>query len=361
VSALASRLVRWQVRHGRHDLPWQRTRDPYRIWVSEVMLQQTQVATVIPYYERFLARFPDVRSLAGAPLDDVLVLWSGLGYYSRARNLHAAAQAVTESHGGRFPRTSKALASLPGVGRSTAAAIAVFAFGEREAILDGNVKRVLARHFAVRGYPGEKRVENRLWKLAESQVPAKNVERYTQALMDLGASVCTRARPACASCPLGASCEARSQGKVQAYPRPRPRKPVPLKQTVMLLLLREGEVLLEKRPPAGIWGGLWCLPEISPGADPRDYCRRRMGARLASARRLPLLRHGFTHFTLNITPVVCQLAGASPSASEPGQVWLPLEEAAQAAVPAPVRKLLNSLQKTGDRPRFPPDACGPDR
>jgi A/G-specific adenine glycosylase len=361
VSALASRLIRWQVRHGRHDLPWQRTRDPYRIWLSEVMLQQTQVATVIPYYERFLARFPDVGSLAGARLDEVLALWSGLGYYSRARNLHAAAQTVTQLHGGGFPRTSEALASLAGVGRSTAAAIAVFAFGEREAILDGNVKRVLARHFAVRGYPGEKRVENRLWKLAESQVPKKDIERYTQALMDLGASVCTRARPACASCPLRTSCEARSQGKVQAYPLPRPRKPVPLKKTAMLLLLREGEVLLEKRPPAGVWGGLWCLPEISPRADPGEYSRRRLGARLASAKRLPLLRHGFTHFTLHITPVVCQVASASPCALEPGQVWLPLEEAAQAAVPAPVRKLLNSLWETGDRPRFPTGAYGPDR
>jgi len=216
VSTLAGRLIRWQVRHGRHDLPWQRTRDPYRIWLSEVMLQQTQVATVIPYYERFLARFPDVKSLAGAHLDDVLALWSGLGYYSRARNLHAAARILVESWGGRFPRRREALASLPGVGRSTAAAIAVFAFGVREAILDGNVKRVFARHFAVRGYPGEQRVGNRLWKLAESQVPEKDVERYTQALMDLGASVCTRARPACASCPLSASCAARSEGKVEA-------------------------------------------------------------------------------------------------------------------------------------------------
>ena len=344
MSALASRLIRWQVRNGRHDLPWQRTRDPYRIWLSEVMLQQTQVATVIPYYERFLARFPDVKSLAGAHLDDVLALWSGLGYYSRARNLHAAARILVESWGGRFPRTREALASLPGVGRSTAGAIAVFAFGEREAILDGNVKRVLARHFAVRGYPGERRVGNRLWKLAESQVPEKDIERYTQALMDLGASVCTRARPACASCPLKGTCEARSQGKVEAYPRSRPRNPVPLKETAMLLLLREGEVLLEKRSPVGLWGGLWCLPEISPDADPRDYCRRRLGARLASAERLPLLRHGFTHFTLNITPVLCRVASASPCASEPGQVWLPVEEAGQAAVPAPVRKLLNSLR-----------------
>src|SRR6266581_3276536 len=340
----AQKLIAWQRRHGRRGLPWQGTRDPYRIWLSEVMLQQTQVATVIPYYERFLACFPHVKSLARAQLDDVLALWSGLGYYSRARNLHAAAQTVMQSHGGGFPRTSKALASLPGVGRSTAAAIAVFAFGEREAILEGNVKRVLARHFAVRGYPGEKRVENRLWKLAESQLPRKDIERYTQALMDLGAGVCTRARPACADCPLEASCAARSRGKVAAYPRPRPRKPVPLKKTAMLLLLREGEVLLEKRPQAGLWGGLWCLPEISPGADPGDYCRRRLGARLASAERLPLRRHGFTHFTLNITPVVCQVASASPCASEPGQIWLPLEEAAGAAVPAPVRKLLNSLR-----------------
>jgi len=344
VSTFAGRLIRWQIRHGRHDLPWQRTRDPYRIWLSEVMLQQTQVATVIPYYERFLARFPDVKSLAAAPLDDVLALWSGLGYYSRARNLHGAAQVLVESWGGRFPRTREALASLPGLGRSTAAAIAVFAFGEREAILDGNVKRVLARHFAVRGYPGDRPVGNRLWKLAELQLPGKDVERYTQALMDLGAGVCTRTRPACPSCPLKASCEARSQGKVQAYPRPRPRNPVPLRKTAMLLLLREGEVLLEKRPPVGLWGGLWCLPEISPRADPRDYCRRRLGARLASAKPLPLLRHGFTHFTLDITPVVCRVASASPCVSEPGQVWLPVEEAAGAAVPAPVRKLLNSLQ-----------------
>jgi len=344
VNTLAGRLIRWQVRHGRHDLPWQRTRDPYRIWLSEVMLQQTQVATVIPYYERFLARFPDVGSLAGAQLEDVLALWSGLGYYSRARNLHAAAQTVAESHGGRFPRTREMLASLPGVGRSTAAAIAVFAFGKREAILEGNVKRVLARHFAVDGYPGDKPVGNRLWKLAESQLPGKDIERYTQALMDLGASVCTRARPACANCPLRASCEARSQGKVGAYPQPRPRKPVPLKKTAMLLLLREGEVLLEKRPPVGLWGGLWCFPEIPPRTDPREYCNHRFGAKLASAKRQPLLVHGFTHFTLNITPVVCHVAGASPCVSEPGQVWLAPDDAVRAAVPAPVRKLLAALQ-----------------
>lgn len=328
MSALARRLVRWQARHGRHDLPWQRTRDPYRIWLSEVMLQQTQVATVIPYYRRFLARFPDVQSLARAELDDVLALWSGLGYYTRARNLHAAAQAVVAAHGGRFPRTREALESLPGLGRSTAAAIAVFAFGEREAILDGNVKRVLARYFAVRGIPNEKR----LWTLAEAELPAKNIEAYTQALMDLGAGVCTRKRPACAICPLGKTCKAYARGKAEAYPEPRPRRSRPERETSMLLAVRNGEVLLHKRPPTGVWGGLWCFPEIEPGSE-------EPGAK----KRLPVLRHEFTHFTLKITPFLCILDSASPRAAEPGQIWLPLEEAIGAAVPAPVKKLLAGL------------------
>jgi A/G-specific adenine glycosylase len=344
VSTFAAGLVRWQARHGRHDLPWQRTHDPYRIWLSEVMLQQTQVATVIPYYKRFLSRFPDVGSLARASLDDVLALWSGLGYYSRARNLHAAAQAVVETHDGRFPGTRAALESLPGVGRSTAAAIAVFGFGKREAILDGNVKRVLARHFAVRGYPGEPRVEKRLWKFAESQLPARNIEGYTQGLMDLGASLCTRKRPACASCPLKKSCQAHARGRAEAYPQPRPRKLRPERKTSMLLLLRAGEVLLEKRPPVGVWGGLWCLPEMPSGARPADYCGRRFGAKLAGAERLSLLRHEFTHFTLRIAPLVCRLDSSSHCAAESGQVWLPLEEADKAAVPAPVRKLLVALR-----------------
>ena len=340
MSSFAGRLMRWQAQHGRHDLPWQRTRDPYRIWLAEIMLQQTQVATVIPYYERFLARFPDVRSLARASIDAVLTLWSGLGYYSRARNLHAAARAVLEQHGGKFPRTRAGLESLPGVGRSTAAAIAAFAFGEREAILDGNVKRVLARHFAVRGRAGDARVERRLWRLAESLLPKRGIEPYTQALMDLGATVCVRARPACERCPVRASCIAHAQGRTAAYPQARVRKAVPVKSTAMLLLLRAGEVLLEKRPPAGIWGGLWCLPELQMSEDPRRHCERKFGARLASMEKLPLLRHGFTHFTLDIAPIVCRVAGNPRLAAEPGFVWLPVEEAIGAALPAPVRKLL---------------------
>jgi A/G-specific adenine glycosylase len=333
VSAFASRLVRWQTRHGRHDLPWQRTRDPYRIWLSEVMLQQTQVATVIPYFRRFLARFPDVKSLAKASLDEVLTLWSGLGYYTRARNLHAAARMVAAQHRGRFPRAREALESLPGLGRSTAAAIAVFAFGAREAILDGNVKRVLARHFAMRGFPGDKRIEKRLWTLAESELPAKNIETYTQALMDLGAGICSRKRPACAKCPVSGTCKGYASGKAEAYPAPRPRGTRPLRSTSMLLCLRQGEVLLEKRPPAGVWGGLWCFPEVDPDSE-----------RLAGGRSLPVLRHAFTHFTLDITPIVCLLDSVSPVAAEPGQVWLTVAEAIGAAFPAPVIKLLAGLE-----------------
>jgi len=343
LSTFATRLIRWQPRHGRHDLPWQATRDPYRIWLSEVMLQQTRVATVIPYYRRFLARFPDLASLARASLDEVLMLWSGLGYYSRARNLHAAAAMLVEAHGGRFPREREAIETLPGIGRSTAAAIAVFAFGAREAILDGNVKRVLARHFAVRGVPAEKRTENRLWKIAEALLPSRNIQSYTQALMDLGADLCARSRPACGKCPLKKSCRANASGNADAYPRSRPRKALPARTTSMLLLLREGEVLLEKRPPAGIWGGLWCFPEIPSGEDARDYCFRRWGARVAGVAQLPPLRHGFTHFTLNIIPVVCRASPASSFVSEPGQVSLPLEDAAEAAVPAPVKRLLAGL------------------
>jgi A/G-specific adenine glycosylase len=343
LSAFATRLIRWHGRHGRHDLPWQGTRDAYRIWLSEVMLQQTQVETVIPYYRRFLARFPSARSLAGASLDDVLAIWSGLGYYSRARNLHAAARRVVDSLRGRFPDTREGLEALPGVGRTTAAAIAVFAYAAREAILDGNVKRVLARHFAVPGHAGEPRTEKRLWKIAESQLPRGNVERYTQALMDLGASLCSRARPACERCPVRASCAAQAQGKVAAYPRPRPRRPRPVRQASLLLVLSHGEVLLEKRPPTGIWGGLWSLPDCPSGEDVRDTCERRWGARPSRLESLPLLRHEFTHFTLDITPVICRLKASSRRASEPGEVFLPPEEAARSAVPAPVRKLLTRL------------------
>jgi A/G-specific adenine glycosylase len=342
-SSFAAKLIAWQKRHGRRGLPWQGTRDPYAIWIAEIMLQQTRVATVIPYYERFLARFPDIATLADSGLDDVLRLWSGLGYYSRARNLHRAARSISENHGGAFPSRFEDVAALPGIGRSTASAICVFAYGARKAILDGNVKRVLARCFGVAGYPGEKRVADRLWRLAEQLAPRWGIEAYTQGLMDLGAAVCTRREPDCAKCPLGRLCVARRRGWIERLPRPRPRRPLPHKCTAMLVLTRAGEVLLEKRPAAGIWGGLWCLPELATDADVAVACAQRFGASVAHAETLPPVAHGFTHFRLEIRPVHVRIGALDARAAGPGAVWLPLEDARGAAVPAPVRRILAAL------------------
>lgn len=361
VNAFAARIVEWQRLHGRHALPWQHVavadsakreprpaprgqdRDvPYRIWLSEIMLQQTQVATVIPYFERFVARFPDVATLAAADEDAVLALWSGLGYYSRARNLHAAARAIQGQHAGRFPATAQSLATLPGVGRSTAAAIAVLAFGQRNAILDGNVRRVLARHGGIAGWPGDKKVEAVLWQSAESRLPDTAIEAYTQGMMDLGALVCTRSRPACAQCPVNADCVAHSQGRTAELPTPRPKKTLPEKQVQMLLLLDRGELMLEKRPARGIWGGLWSLPELPHDADPVRHCQEQLDFTVTARHTLPPLRHSFTHFKLHIQPV--QLHIAPREATAPGQIWLLPADALNAALPSPIRKLVEHLQ-----------------
>jgi A/G-specific adenine glycosylase len=353
MSEFARTIIRWQRSHGRNDLPWQGTRDPYAIWLSEIMLQQTQVATVVPYYRRFRARFPDVATLAAADEDEVLRLWSGLGYYSRARNLHRAAQAVVAQHGGAFPRELAEIEALPGIGRSTAAAIAGFAFGARAAILDGNVKRVLVRHFAVDGYPGERMVEHRLWQLAESLLPAADIEPYIQGLMDLGATVCTARSPQCGRCPVQGTCAALAQNRVGALPAPRPRRAVPHRRTVMLVLRRGDDVLLQKRTAVGVWGGLWCFPEIGADDDPARIAARTYGCELASVERLGVLRHGFTHFTLDIEPVVVRVKRLAPRAAQPGVLWLPLDEAAGAAVPVPVRKLLRALDGGSAAPDQP--------
>ncbi|MEQ1775319.1 MAG: A/G-specific adenine glycosylase [Burkholderiales bacterium] len=339
----SARLVAWQKQHGRHDLPWQRTRDAYAIWLSEIMLQQTQVTTVIPYYERFLRRFPSVESLAKAPLDDVLALWSGLGYYSRARNLHKAARVLVETHGGRMPDDPEAVEALPGIGRSTAAAICVFAYGGRHAILDGNVKRVLARHGGVRGYPGDARVQEKLWRNAESLLPARNIVSYTQGLMDLGAGVCARSHPQCERCPVCADCVAYRKNLIDELPGRKPRRAIPQRNTVMLLLRRGNDILLEKRAPRGIWGGLWSLPEMEHAralSDVRRVCRERYGISVISTKQLPLVAHGFTHFKLTINPMVVQVKKAATKAPVPATLWLPLEDAVSAALPAPVRKMI---------------------
>ncbi|SDB85055.1 A/G-specific adenine glycosylase [Paraburkholderia lycopersici] len=349
----APRLIAWQREHGRHDLPWQNTRDPYRIWLSEIMLQQTQVSTVIPYYARFLERFPTVEALAAAPDDDVMALWAGLGYYSRARNLHRCAQVVAEAHGGKFPSTVEALAELPGIGRSTAAAIASFAFGARATILDGNVKRVLARVFGVEGFPGEKRVENVMWTLAGSLVPASSasdadVSAYTQGLMDLGATLCGRGKPDCERCPFAADCVARTTGRQRQLPAARPKKTVPTRRTWMLVLLDGDAVMLEKRPPSGIWGGLWSLPEAADEAALAGRAQAFGASRERTAARSALasLTHTFTHFKLDIEPRVVEMprAAAPLEASDGQTAWVPLREIDAYGVPAPVRKLLDGLR-----------------
>lgn len=338
------RLLDWQVRHGRHDLPWQGSRDPYRIWLSEIMLQQTRVETVVPYYLRFLQRFPDLPALAAAPLEDVLAAWSGLGYYARARNLHRAARDLVAHHGGRFPRGAAAIAELPGVGRSTAAAIAAFAEGERAAILDGNVKRVLCRVFGVEGFPGSSAVEKRLWTLAEALLPQVEVGRYIQAQMDLGATVCSRSRPDCARCPFESDCVARRSGRVGELPAPRPRKPLPRRRMRVAVITDGQAVLLERRPPTGIWGGLLALPEISAtAADSAQWAAERFGLKAGSGSRLAALSHGFTHFTLDLEPVLLHASATATQIADADLRWLALSAIDDAPLPAPVRRILASL------------------
>lgn len=345
MSEFAQRLIEWQRHHGRHDLPWQGGRDPYRVWLSEIMLQQTQVSTVIPYYARFVGRFPDVAALAAAPVDEVMALWSGLGYYARARNLHRAAQQVMSEHGGRFPRHSSAIVTLPGIGRSTAAAIAAFCSDERAAILDGNVKRVLCRVFGVDGFPGEKAIETRLWALAESLLPDTGVGTYIQAQMDLGATVCTRGKPACQRCPLAEECVARLSDRIAELPTARPRKTVPRRSVQVAVIVSGGAVLLERRPPSGIWGGLLTLPEV-PENDPdiAIWAAVTLGTVGTPASPLAPLTHTFTHFVLDMQPWLIELTAQPPGAEESGRVWLDLDQTDDAALPTPVRRILVQLK-----------------
>lgn len=339
----AQQLIRWQTVHGRHTLPWQNTRDPYRIWLSEIMLQQTQVGTVIAYYQAFLMRFPDIASLASASQDDVLAMWSGLGYYSRARNLHAAAQQVMMHHNGKFPEQIDDIFALSGIGRSTAAAIAAFAFGAHAAILDGNVKRVLARHFGISGYPGEKKTETALWLLAESLLPAQRVDTYTQALMDFGATLCTRSKPVCQQCPIQTDCSAFASNRVHLLPMPRPKKTLPQKSVRMLILHRDGKVMLEKRADNGIWGGLWSLPELALQHDIEQHCLATFGLTVTTSGRLPLLRHSFTHFHLHIAPEILHVSADASQTTPAQHNWFTPAAALAAGIPTPVRKLLQQL------------------
>lgn len=350
LTGFVERVCCWQRAHGRRHLPWQQTHDPYRIWLSEIMLQQTQVSTVIPYYERFLERFPDIAALAVADQEDVMPYWAGLGYYARARNLHRCAREIMDKYGGRFPPDSQRIAELPGIGRSTAAAIAAFAYGERSPIMDGNVKRVFARHFAVRGQPGQAAVERRLWELAERALeeagPDVDMTAYTQGLMDLGAQVCTRGTPECSACPIGETCEAKRLGLQQTLPEPRPRKQIPERRCTMLLLHRNGSVLLEKQPEPGIWGGLWSLPRFDTPEALAAACLH-MGAVVTPAGRMASFMHVFSHFRLEIEPWLVE-AGPDVAEPQPGRRWVSATELPVTAMPAPVRSLLEGVF-SGDR------------
>lgn len=339
---LAPLLLAWYERHGRHRLPWKSPLSAYRVWVSEVMLQQTQVATVIPYFERFIALFPSVAALAVAEQNQVLGAWSGLGYYARARNLHRAAGLLLSRHRGELPRDLAALRALPGVGRSTAAAILALAYGERHAILDGNVKRVLARVFAVDGWPGRSQVAERLWALSEQVTPESRVADYTQAIMDLGAGPCSRTRPDCDRCPLTAICVAAAAGNPQDYPAKRPKKSLPVRARTFLLLRDGAATLLQQRPPTGLWGGLWSLPECGPDESPEDWCRERLALDVAHRRTLDPLRHSFSHFHLDITPWEGELINPVSRVMEgPPSVWYKQGQTLPGGVAAPVTRLLS--------------------
>ncbi len=343
---LAESLLTWFDRHGRHDLPWQADPTPYRVWISEVMLQQTQVATVVPFYGRFIARFPDLRSLAEGPLDEVLHLWSGLGYYARARNLHRAAQVLLAEHGGEFPNQLDQLKALPGIGRSTAGAILALSRGERHAILDGNVRRVLARCFGVEGWPGERAVESKLWSLAEACTPEARVGAYTQAIMDLGATLCTRVRPACEECPLREVCVARATSRQSDLPSPRPRRRRRLRTTIMLLLQSpDGSCWLEARPQRGVWGGLHGFPQFDSGEHLEAWLAERGIVPMGAPERLPGLRHAFTHFDLDILPVRLKLAAAGIRVADSGGLWYNRKEPARVGLAAPVTELLRRLEQ----------------
>ncbi|RLQ23541.1 adenine DNA glycosylase [Seongchinamella sediminis] len=340
----APRILTWFDQHGRHDLPWQRDTSPYRVWVSEIMLQQTQVTTVIPFYQRFMAAFPGVADLAAAPQDQVLHLWTGLGYYARARNLHQAARQVCEQLGGEFPADVEGLMALPGIGRSTAGAIVSIAHGERAAILDGNVKRVLARYHAVPGWPGTTAVHKTLWEIAERYTPAERCADYTQGMMDLGATLCTRSSPQCPRCPLAADCAAHAMGRETDFPGKKPKKTLPVRRT-RFLMLRDGDgrAWLEKRPPQGIWGGLWCFPE-GEDLDPTHWCLDTIGRAPDAIETWPGFRHSFSHYHLDIEPILVELGNSPGLVMEANrQLWYNVRQPPAIGLAAPIAGLLQQL------------------
>ncbi len=344
----SSRLLAWFDLHGRKDLPWQQDPTPYHVWLSEIMLQQTQVSTVIPYYLRFTEQYGDLRSLANASIDDVLALWTGLGYYARARNLHKAANIILEQHNGQMPKDLDDLIALPGIGRSTAGAIMALAYHQTFPILDGNVKRVLTRYKKISGWPGKKQVENKLWQIAEELLPSDRIAHYTQAQMDLGATVCSRSKPQCNKCPLQSDCQAFLSDIPQNYPEAKPKKIIPTRQTNWLVMrLNDGKVLLEQRPNSGIWGGLWSFPEIDSLENIAVYCSHNFQTNIADITVAPSFKHVFSHFKLDIYPQLMSVRQTSNKISENNNAtWYKISDALQLGLPAPVKTFLQSLDKS---------------
>ncbi|GAB3344528.1 A/G-specific adenine glycosylase [Marilutibacter aestuarii] len=349
----ATQLLAWFDLHGRHDLPWQHPRSPYRVWLSEIMLQQTQVATVIAYFQRFVDGLPDLPALAAAPQEQVLALWSGLGYYARARNLHAAARACVERHGGELPRDLEALVALPGIGRSTAAAILSQAWGDRHAILDGNVKRVLARYHGVEGWPGAPKVEKRLWAFAEAHVadpalPDARMADYTQAQMDLGATLCTRSKPTCLLCPLRGACAAHRDGLTDSLPTPRPGKTLPRREAQLLWLEdAQGRILLQQRPSTGVWASLWTLPQADDATLAREWLATHADPDYDAGEALPSIAHAFSHFRLDLHPRRWRAVALRERVGDNGDLrWVPRTQLTALGIPAPIRKLLESSDAT---------------
>jgi len=340
----AGALVAWHATQGRHDLPWQQDRTPYRVWVSEIMLQQTQVATVIGYFQRFMARFPDPKALAAASVDEVLHLWTGLGYYARGRNLHRAAIRIRDEFGGEFPTRFEDVTGLPGIGRSTAGAILALSRGQRFPILDGNVRRVLSRRFGIEGDPAARATTLQLWARAEECTPQEHVETYTQAVMDLGATLCTRRQPLCLECPVAPDCVARKTGRQHELPSPKAKRANrPARHTHMVVARRsDGSVFLRQRPPAGIWGGLWAAPAFDSAEEARGFAARNLGGEPV---QLPAIEHAFTHFDLTITPWLVRCAGVSSVMDAPDSLWFNARQPASVGLPAPMKSLLERIEK----------------
>ena len=352
-SEFSKRVLDWFDQHGRKDLPWQHPITPYRVWISEIMLQQTQVATVIPYYEKFMSSFPSLESLANSPIDDVLKHWSGLGYYARARNLHKAAQQIRDEHSGVFPDKLDEVTALSGIGRSTAGAILSIAFKQPQAILDGNVKRVLARFHCVDGWYGNAKVQKQLWELAENHLPA-NVPRqrhadYTQAMMDLGATLCTRSRPNCEQCPLQADCSAKNNGTTHLYPTPKPKKVIPERSAIMLMLYKDSEIYLIKRPPSGIWGGLWGFPQFEDLTATSEWLEKRgyNKSTIDSAQALENYKHTFSHYRLTIHPLLIPYQNPHISAvnETDESLWYNIHEEFNGGLATPVQDLLETFKE----------------